>query len=171
MKTLIVEDDFTSRLLMQQMLKDWGQVFVAVDGQEAVEAVRLAIKNGEPFDLICLDILMPDLDGQQALTVIREMEADRDILPGQGVKIVMTTSLADLENKARAFVNQCDGYLTKPIYKRLLLAELDRLKLITSNASQNTETTSPHANDGTISPHASRDTGTISPQTDTGTIS
>ncbi|MEI7846018.1 MAG: response regulator [Chloroflexota bacterium] len=160
MKTLIVEDDFTSRLLMQQMLKDFGQVLVAVDGQEAVEAVRLALQNGEPYDLICLDIMMPGLDGQQALTVIREMEADRDILPGQGVKIVMTTSLADLENKARAFVNQCDGYLTKPIYKRLLLAELDRLKL-----------TSPHANDGIISSHASRDTGTISSHTDTGTIS
>ena len=171
MKTLIVEDDFTSRLLMQEMLKDLGQVLVAVDGQEAVEAVRLALKNGEPYDLICLDILMPDLDGQQALRVIREMEADREILPGQGVKIIMTTSLADLENKARAFVSQCDGYLTKPIYKRLLLAELDRLKLTSPRASDGTSSPHTSRDSGIISSHASRDSGIISSQSDSGIIS
>ena len=67
MKTLIVEDDFTSRLLMQELLKGFGMVNVAVDGQEGVEAVRLALKNGEPYNLVCLDIMMPELDGQQTL--------------------------------------------------------------------------------------------------------
>ena len=130
MKTLIVEDDFTSRLIMQKMLKDYGVVQTAEDGQQAVEAMRQALKTPEPYDLICLDIMMPDLDGQQALRVLREMEEDYDILPGEGVKIVMTTSLSDLENKSRAFISKCDGYLTKPIHKKDLLDELKRLDLI-----------------------------------------
>ena len=67
MKTLIVEDDFTSRLLLQELLKKYGRSHIAVNGLEAVEAVRLALDENEPYDLICLDILMPQMDGQLAL--------------------------------------------------------------------------------------------------------
>ena len=108
MKTLIVEDDFTSRLLMQELLKGFGMVKVAVDGQEGVEAVRLALKNGEPFNLICLDIMMPELDGQQTLRVIREMEEDKGILSSelfrtlnmQASKIVVSNSSQLVANLA-----------------------------------------------------------------------
>jgi two-component system chemotaxis response regulator CheY len=130
MKTLIVEDDFTSRLLMQELLKGFGMVKVAVDGQEGVEAVRLALKNGEPFNLICLDIMMPELDGQQTLRVIREMEEDKGILSSDGAKIIMTTALDDMKNKISAFSGLCDGYLSKPIHKEQLLKELRKLELI-----------------------------------------
>lgn len=130
MKTLIVEDDFTSRLLMQELLKGFGMVNVAVDGQEGVEAVRLALKNGEPFNLICLDIMMPELDGQQTLRVIREMEEDKGILSSDGAKIIMTTALDDMKNKISAFSGLCDGYLSKPIHKEQLLKELRKLELI-----------------------------------------
>ncbi|MCX6060432.1 MAG: response regulator [Chloroflexi bacterium] len=130
MKTLIVEDDFTSRLLMQELLKGFGMVNVAVDGQEGVEAVRLALKSGEPFNLICLDIMMPELDGQQTLRVIREMEEDKGILSSDGAKIIMTTALDDMKNKISAFSGLCDGYLSKPIHKEQLLKELRKLELI-----------------------------------------
>ncbi len=130
MKTLIVEDDFTSRLLMQELLKGFGMVNVAVDGQEGVEAVRLALKNGEPYNLVCLDIMMPELDGQQTLRVIREMEEEKGIFSTDGAKIIMTTALDDMENKISAFSGLCDGYLSKPIHKEQLLKELRKLELI-----------------------------------------
>jgi two-component system chemotaxis response regulator CheY len=101
-----------------------------VDGQEGVEAVRLALKNGEPYNLICLDIMMPELDGQQTLRVIREMEEDKGILSSDGAKIIMTTALDDMKNKISAFSGLCDGYLSKPIHKEQLLKELRKLELI-----------------------------------------
>jgi two-component system chemotaxis response regulator CheY len=130
MKTLIVEDDFTSRLLMQELLKTYGPAHVAVDGQEAVDAVRAAMEEGEPYELVCLDIMMPGLNGHQALKEIRAMEEARGIFSTDGVKIIMTTALDDMKNKINAFSGLCDGYLTKPIYKEQLLDEMRKFGLI-----------------------------------------
>jgi two-component system chemotaxis response regulator CheY len=130
MKTLIVEDDFTSRLLLQELLKGFGMAHVAVDGQEAVEAVRIALEASQPYDLICLDIMMPGLDGLQALKQVREMEDERGVFSTDGAKIIMTTALDDMQNKVNAFSNLCDAYLTKPIHKQKLLDELHKLGLI-----------------------------------------
>ena len=130
MKTLIVEDDFTSRLLMQELLKKYGSSHIAVDGREAVEAVRLSLQANEPYDLICLDIMMPTMDGHQALKEIRALEEARGIFSSDGAKIIMTTALDDIQNKINAFSNLCDGYLNKPIDKEQLLDELRSLELI-----------------------------------------
>lgn len=73
MKTLIVEDDFTSRLILQEILKLHGPAHIAVNGIEAVEAVRTALESGEPYDLVCMDIIMPKMGGQQALKHIRSL--------------------------------------------------------------------------------------------------
>jgi len=129
MKTLIVEDDFTSRLLLQELLKSYGPCHIAVNGKEAVEATAAALED-EPYDLICLDIMMPEMDGQEALRRIREQEEARDILSSNGAKIVMTTALGDIKNVIAAYKSLCDGYLTKPIQKAKLLEELRKLELI-----------------------------------------
>jgi two-component system, chemotaxis family, chemotaxis protein CheY len=130
MKTLIVEDDFTSRLLFQEFLKSYGQSHIAVNGREAIEAVCRALEAGEPYDLMCLDIMMPEMDGQEALKQIRKQEEIRGILPPDGVKVVMTTALDDIKNVLTAYHGLCDAYLTKPIRKEDLLNELRKLKLI-----------------------------------------
>lgn len=130
MKTLIVEDDFTSRLLLQGFLKSHGPSHVAVNGREAVEAVRLALEAVEPYDLICLDIMMPEMDGQQALKEIRALEEARGIIPPGGAKIVMITALGDMKSVFAAYSGLCDAYLTKPTQKAKLLKELRKLALI-----------------------------------------
>ena len=129
MKTLIVEDDFTSRLLLQELLKSYGPCHIAVNGKEAVEATADALED-EPYDLICLDIMMPEMDGQEALRRIREQEGARGTLSSHGAKIVMTTALGDIKNVMAAYQSLCDGYLTKPIQKAKLLEELRKLELI-----------------------------------------
>lgn len=60
MRTLIVEDDFVSRRLLQSMLEAYGQVDIAVNGVEALVAYKLSIDEKTPYDLICIDILMPE---------------------------------------------------------------------------------------------------------------
>jgi two-component system chemotaxis response regulator CheY len=130
MKTLIVEDDFTSRLLLQEILKSYGPSHIAVNGKEAVEAAHLARKTGAPYDLICLDIMMPEMDGQEALRQIREQEESMGIWSTEGAKIVMTTALSDFGNLRAAYMSLCDAYLEKPIQKAKLLEALRKLKLI-----------------------------------------
>ena len=130
MKILIAEDDFTSRLLLQEILKAWGAAHVAVNGREALEAVRIGLETGEAYDLVCMDIMMPEMDGQQAVAEIRAMELATGVAPGKGSKIVMTTALGDMKNIMNAFGNLCDAYLVKPIRKDALAGELRKLGLI-----------------------------------------
>ncbi len=70
MKCLIVEDDFTARKLLLACLSKHAECDVAVNGKEAIQAFYTAIKE-KPYDLLCLDIYMPEMDGQEALRVIR----------------------------------------------------------------------------------------------------
>jgi two-component system chemotaxis response regulator CheY len=129
-KTLIVEDDFTSRLLLQGLLQPFGPCHIAVNGREAVKAARDAIAGKEPYNLICIDIMMPEMDGQEALREIRALETEAGILSSDGSKIIMTTALDDKKNVMSAFREQCDAYLVKPIDRDKLLENLRSLHLI-----------------------------------------
>ena len=130
MKTLIVEDDFSSRVLLSEILKRYGSPHVAVNGREAVDAVEAALRASEPYDLVCLDIMLPEMDGQEALRQIRELEDDARVAPRDRAKVIMTTALADRANVVEAARGQCDAFLVKPIAKARLLEELRRLELI-----------------------------------------
>ena len=130
MKILIVEDDFNSRLLLQHLLKSYGPSHIAVNGAEAVKAVGQALNAGDPYLLICLDIMMPEMDGQTALKQIRSLEEANGVLSHHGSKVVMTTAMDDLQDVRRAYYSLCDGYVTKPIDRQKLLQELKKLELI-----------------------------------------
>ena len=79
MRILIVEDEFITRKIVQSILSSYGECDIAVDGEEAVQAFTMAWESNKPYDLICMDILMPNKDGHQALKEIREKEAQRGI--------------------------------------------------------------------------------------------
>jgi len=130
MVTLIVEDDFTIRLLLQRMLAPFGECHVAVDGEEAVEAFRIALDAKKPYDLVCLDIMMPEMDGQTALKTMRDMEEARGIVSVNGSKIVMVTALGDYRSISTSHWHLCDAYLVKPVDKTTLLKTLADLHLI-----------------------------------------
>jgi two-component system chemotaxis response regulator CheY len=131
MRILIVEDDLTSRLLLKKMLEAFGACDVAVNGKEAVEACRLAQESGEAYDLVCMDIMMPEMDGQAALKAIRALEEAAGCPPSRAAKIVMTTALRDIENVTAAYRELCDGYLVKPIAREKLVGLLKELNVIT----------------------------------------
>ena len=131
MKSLIAEDDLTSRTLLESYLKVYGAINVAENGKEAVEAVRLALEANEPYDLVCLDIMMPEMDGQEALKQIRQLESEAGVTAEKRARVIMTTAHADRDNVLEAIQGQCDYFLVKPIDKRALLEELRRLGLIT----------------------------------------
>jgi two-component system chemotaxis response regulator CheY len=130
MKTLIVEDDFTSRLVLQTFLSRYGECHIAVNGWEAVEAFRFALEGGSRYDLICMDIMMPGMDGREAVQHIRELEAAQGILPPSGVKIVMTTAMNDISEVMQCFHELCDAYLVKPIDLSELLKHIRSYQLV-----------------------------------------
>jgi two-component system, chemotaxis family, chemotaxis protein CheY len=130
MKILIVEDDFTSRLLLQQILSVYGECHVAINGREAVDAFVSAVKAGSPYNLICLDVMMPEMDGMDVLKSIRAMEEESGIISSKGAKIIMTTALGDPANVVGAFKSLCDAYIVKPVNKSKLLDYMRSFGLI-----------------------------------------
>jgi two-component system chemotaxis response regulator CheY len=128
-KTLIVEDDFSSRLMLQEMLQDYGPVHIAANGKEAVCAAKAAMDGGRPYDLICMDILMPEMDGTQALRQIRTLEESRGISLADGAKVFMITGLNSSKDVMRAFSGSCDAYLLKPIDMRRIKEHLRQFGL------------------------------------------
>lgn len=130
MHILVAEDDFSARLILQRMLKEYGTVDVTVDGREAVEAFRAALDAGTPYSVVCLDIMMPEMDGMEALRQMRAIESQHGIRSTQGAKIIMTTALDDPKNVVEAFKGLCDTYLVKPIDKEALHLALVRVGVI-----------------------------------------
>lgn len=132
MRILIVEDDFVSRMLIQRILAPYGECNIAINGKEALEAFQMAWNDELPYQLICLDIMMPEMDGQEVLRQIREKEAMMGIDPGSrnSVKIIMISALVDPENFFKAFRNGCETYLAKPIDKQKLIDVVRNFELI-----------------------------------------
>lgn len=129
MKILVVEDELTSRELLRVILEPYGEVHTVPDGIQAIKAFNIALGQ-EPFDLICLDIMLPRMDGQQVLEGIRKIESERGILGPDGVKILMISALGDFEHVTAAFASQCTSYITKPIEAERIVEELQKLGLI-----------------------------------------
>lgn len=130
MNILIVEDDLSSQLLFDRYLRQFGPTIKASDGLEAQAIFEASLKKGPRFDLICLDIMLPGLNGQQLLKAFRKKEEEVGLFGRQASKILMITALADSENILSAFRFQCEGYLTKPIEYEKLVKELINLELI-----------------------------------------
>jgi len=135
MKSLVVEDDFAARKLMQRWLSQVSDCDIAVNGIEAVDAFNEALKEGVPYDLVCLDIMMPQMDGHQALEAIRQIESEQGIVGLDSVKVIMTTALGDSKHVMGAFREGCEGYIVKPVKKQKLLTEMEKLGLIPVKAS------------------------------------
>ena len=130
LRILVVEDEFISRNLILSFLKPLGACDEAQDAREAMAAVRLALERNTPYQLICLDIKLPDQDGQAVLLAIRQLEARHGVQPGTGAKIIMTTAVDDPQRIMKSFEDQAEAYLLKPITPQRLLDEIRRLGLI-----------------------------------------
>lgn len=130
MKILIVEDDMTSRRFLSKFLSQYGECDVVVDGMEALDAYLISVKEKNPYDLICLDIMMPKVDGVKVLKAIRDFETQRGLLPENRVKIIITTALADTEYVHKSFELGCEAYAAKPIDTDKLVEVMRKLEII-----------------------------------------
>lgn len=129
-RALIVDDSRYQRHLIIQALDGRFTTEEAADGRQAVALFQAAWEAGRPFDLIVMDILMPELSGHDALAGIRRLEEAAGA-PGQRrTPAVMLSSLDDPANMLRAqFESGAQAYVTKPFTPQTLLEALASLSL------------------------------------------
>ncbi len=130
MKTLIVDDELVSRKKMQKIMEAFGDCQTAETGKAAVDVFKEALEKDAPFDLITLDIMMPDMDGLRALLQIRDVEKNSRIKTGleRGeTKIMMVTSHAKKELVLGCAKAGSNSYVVKPFDKEIIKGKLEAM--------------------------------------------
>ncbi|MBB6479009.1 response regulator [Spirochaeta isovalerica] len=128
MRILIVEDDFGSRVLMKKLLAGYGSCDVVVDGEEALSSFKMAWEEKAPYNLIMMDIMLPEMDGQEALQQIRAYEKEIGLSDVDRVKVIMTTALGDPKNVVTAYnKGEASSYIVKPVEIAQLKQEMSKL--------------------------------------------
>jgi two-component system chemotaxis response regulator CheY len=128
MKILIAEDDQISRKFLFKLLSQYGECDLVMDGFETLDAYLLSLKENKPYDLICLDVMMPKVNGIKVLKAIRQLETRYEILAEQQAKIIMTTALT--EKEFGGDFQWCNGFITKPINADEFIAMLKEIQVL-----------------------------------------
>jgi two-component system, chemotaxis family, chemotaxis protein CheY len=131
MNILIADDEFSSRLLLEDILSPLGDCKIVENGREVVETVTAFFDQGKHFDLICLDIMMPEMNGQEALNEIRRLEKEGGVASQDEAVVIMITALNSLQTVVDSFEGGgCSAYLTKPVTKKALMDKLKNYGLV-----------------------------------------
>lgn len=130
MRILIAEDDYVSRKFLYKFLSQFGECDITVDGMEAIEVFLMAVDDEKYYDLVCLDIMMPEVDGVKALKTIRKLEDERNVAAKDRTKVIMTTALNDPKGIFETFDLGSEAYAVKPIDTDKLIDVMKRLGLL-----------------------------------------
>lgn len=112
---LVVDDNKVNRLLLARGLEEQGHhVEFATNGREALAALR-----SNHYDLVLLDIMMPDIDGYQ---VLEELTSDQDL---SNIPVIMTSAMEELDSVVKCIELGAEDYLFKPVNPTLLKARIN----------------------------------------------
>jgi PAS domain S-box-containing protein len=122
LSVLVAEDNEINALLMRSLLARLGHhAVIAANGEAALESFLAARSAGIPYDLVLMDIQMPQLDGIEATKQIRAREADR---PGRRTPVLALTANTLVEDRYACFEAGMDGFLIKPLDREKLAEAL-----------------------------------------------
>ncbi len=130
-RILITDDSSYQRALLRKILEPHGEISEAAGGKEASRLFAQALDRGLPFDLVLMDILMPGMNGHEALRRIQDIQDQAGIAAGERAKLVMVSSMDDPANMMQAqFEEGAAAYVTKPYDHALLLETLRGLGVL-----------------------------------------
>ena len=130
MKILVVDDEPVSRKKMEVIMQNFGFCDSARSGEEAINLFVIALASNRPFDVIALDISMPDMDGLGVLLKIREIEKNENVAFENRVKVIMVTSKSDKESVLSSMNGGCNEYIIKPFNWKIIFNKLIKLKVL-----------------------------------------
>ena len=130
MRSLIVDDSMTNAKMLKSFLSPFGESDIVTDGKEAVEVYTDAIESDTLYSLVCLDIMMPEMNGHDVLVKLRQLEDENKMASRDRAKIIMISGAPLKENLISAFKSRCDAYLPKPFSKNGLFRHLYTLELV-----------------------------------------
>ncbi|MCK5171799.1 MAG: response regulator [Planctomycetes bacterium] len=132
-KALVIDDDLVCRKRLEMILRDYCDCTFAVNGREGYEFFEKQLDTDNPYELVTLDIQMPEMNGHETLEAIRRLEFSREIDGLDGVKVIMTTSREESKHIFGAFKEGCEAYIVKPAGDKMLeeMAKLGFLKATT----------------------------------------
>jgi len=130
MKVLVVDDELVSRKKMEKIMTAFGQCVAVENGADALKAVEEGIGKGEPFDLITLDVSMPEMDGTEVMYEIRVIEEQKNIPKENRSKVLMVTGQSDKDTVITCVQAGCDGYVVKPFDSAIMAEKIKQIGII-----------------------------------------
>jgi HD-like signal output (HDOD) protein/DNA-binding response OmpR family regulator len=158
MKILIADDELVSRKLMERIMTSYGECETVDSGKAALEAFKTAWENGTFFDLITLDISMPEINGLDVLFQIRAIEKKQEAPAKKKTIIIMVTASADKDTIVTAVQAGCNDYITKPFDRDIISKKLIKVGLISPpETGPQKEERSPVVKDAKVNGHSTAD--------------
>lgn len=128
---LIVDDDDMSRLMLKEFLAEVAECDMAVNGRDGLGMFEKALSEGRPYDLVCIDLIMPEMNGLAMVRKVREVEKTYPIFTDFRTKVFVITANDSPWDKADlVFENLCDDYIVKPFSRDSMLEKLVGNQLI-----------------------------------------
>jgi two-component system chemotaxis response regulator CheY len=112
MKILIIDDEMAALAKMKILLSRYGDCTLVTNGTQALQQCAKAIQDMTPFELITIDIHLPEISGIDLLSAISGLEKSRNTPQSQKI---MVTASGTKDNLIRATCKGCDGFLVKPV--------------------------------------------------------
>ena len=132
MRILIVDDEEVSLAKLKTLLAAHGECETATGGPQAIEMFKQAHTDNRPYGLVTMDVRMPDMSGQEAVSAIRTWEKEKALL---GARIIMVTVVQDLASVSTSIKSGSDGYLMKPFTPESVRDALSALGLVKGKLS------------------------------------
>src|ERR1041385_6498007 len=130
MRSLLVDDSPVILQVLKNFLHKFSDCDLAQNGQAGIDAFTRSLDDQNRYDLVCLDLQMPEIDGLQLIGLIRSQEQERQLVSRCKILVITATGEAEAIREIRA--KGADGYLLKPISEQKLLDTLANLGLVGS---------------------------------------
>ena len=125
MRILVIDDEFAALKKLEVLLSEHGECDAATNAGQAKDLFVKAIKEGKPYDLITVDIGLPDTNGLELLKFFSSMESRSTKLEAKKIVVTGSAEADDVLNASK----YCNGYITKPIKKEILEQKLNQLAI------------------------------------------